>query len=246
MPLDAAFGSPLFWLLAVTGVVLTGISKSGFAGGAGVVAVPLMALLIPVPTAIVIMLPLLLLMDIRSVQLYWRHVDWPLLRRILPAAILGIAIGALFIGRLSESQLQLLLGSLCLVFSCWGQLNRLLGRLPGSAWIWGTLSGISSTLLHAGGPPINIYLIARRLPKLQWLATVCVFFGAMNSLKILPYTLLGQWHVSALLISLLLLPAALLGVWLGYLIQAKVDEQRFLLICRLLLFASGLMLLLER
>ena len=59
----------LFWLVAVLGVILTGVSKSGFAGGAGVVAVPLMALFIPVSQAVVIMLPLLLLMPNKSCEL---------------------------------------------------------------------------------------------------------------------------------------------------------------------------------
>ena len=58
-----------FWILAILGVTLTGISKSGFAGGAGVVAVPLMSLYIPFEHTVVIMLPLLIVMDYKMMPL---------------------------------------------------------------------------------------------------------------------------------------------------------------------------------
>ena len=61
---------PIFWLLAIIGVIFTGISKSGLAGGAGVVAVPLLALVISVPEAAALMLPLLLIMDVRTISMY--------------------------------------------------------------------------------------------------------------------------------------------------------------------------------
>ncbi|MFC6632990.1 sulfite exporter TauE/SafE family protein [Microbulbifer taiwanensis] len=235
--------SPLFWLLAIAGVTLTGISKSGFAGGAGVVAVPLLALVMPVPLAVFLMLPLLLAMDIKTVQYYWRHADWVQLKSIVPAAVAGITVGGLLLGRLPEDWLKLLLGILSIVFALWQRLAPLLGAMKGAAWLWGGISGLTSTLIHAGGPPINIYLIARQLPKLDWLATAGIFFGIMNAVKVIPYLLTGDWTRDLFLMSLLLLPVALAGVWLGRQIQGRISERQFALCCRALLLASGILLL---
>lgn len=240
--------SPLFWGLAIIGVLLTGISKSGFAGGAGVIAVPLLSLLIPVPIAAALMLPLLLVMDAKSLNYYWHSVSWQELKQILPAALIGITVGGYLLGELSSNLLQILLGIFCIIFSLWKKLLPLLGRIPYAGFIWGTVSGLSSTLLHAGGPPINIYLASRQLPKRIWLATAAVFFAAMNLIKIIPYTLTDQWQseflISELLIiDLILLPISLIGVWLGYLLQQRISEVHFMTVCKSLLFLSGLGLL---
>lgn len=236
---------PLFCLLAFIGVVLTGVSKSGFAGGAGVVAIPLLALVVPVTDAVAMMLPLLLIMDVRTIQYYRGQADLSILRRVIPAAIAGIAIGGLLLGRVDSETLQLVLAVISIVFASWQELAPVLGKLIGGPWFWGTLSGLSSTLIHAGGPPINIYLLGQALSKPIWLATAAVFFGAMNVIKLIPYTLNDQWNVNNLIAAAALIPVAFFGVWLGKVLQARLDETRFVLACRGLLFVSGVMLLVK-
>ncbi|MFT7410447.1 MAG: putative membrane protein YfcA [Oleispira sp.] len=241
--------NPLFWGLAIAGVLLTGISKSGFAGGAGVIAVPLLSLVIPVPMAAALMLPLLIVMDAKSMQYYWQTVCWRELITIVPAALIGIVAGAYLLGELPSNLLQLLLGIFCIAFASWKRLTPLLGRLPHAGLIWSVISGLTSTLLHSGGPPINIYLATRRLPKRNWLATAAVFFAVMNIVKVIPYSLTGQWDSfaldptlsapSLLLIDIILLPFSLIGVWLGYRLHTKISEENFMLACKSLLFLSG-------
>lgn len=241
MPVD----SPFFWLLAIVGVLLTGISKSGFAGGAGVVAVPLLALVISVPQAAALMLPLLIIMDMRTIQYYRRHLNWQVLKGVLPAAVLGIAAGGLFMGSLSDQLLQIGLGLFCIVFALWASLSSLFAKLSGAAWLWGTISGLSSTFIHAGGPPINIYLISLKMNKLEWLATAGVLFGLMNLIKLIPYTINSQWNMQLIIIAAMLTPVAWLGVSVGKRIQEKISEQYFTQACRHLLLFSGAMLLLK-
>ena len=116
LPLD----NPLFWGLAVVGVVLTGVSKSGFAGGAGVVAVPLLALVIPVQQAAALLLPLLLVMDARTVALYRSALsDWRGLIHIGIAALAGIAIAGSAMGSFSQQGLQIFLALFCIAFALW-------------------------------------------------------------------------------------------------------------------------------
>ncbi len=242
LSIDAPY---LFVSMAIVGVILTGISKSGFAGGAGVVAVPMLALVMPVEQAVTLMLPLLLLMDIRAIRLYRLHLNRALLRRLMPPALVGIALGGWLLGRLPEQGLQLLLAVLSIVFACWQPLLKRLRHIKGFASGWGLLSGLSSTLIHAGGPPINAYLMTLELSKLRWLATTSMMFGLMNVVKIIPYTLADAWRIELFWLSLLLAPVAWLGIGLGYRIQARISEVHFLLLCRILLLGSGCLLALK-
>ena len=235
--------NPFFWILAITGVLLTGISKSGFAGGAGVVAVPLMSLIIPVPVAAALMLPLLIIMDAKSVHYYWRSVDWHEFKLIAPAALIGIIIGGYLLGELSNNVLQLILGIFCIVFALWKRLTSILGGLPYAGIIWGIISGLTSTLLHSGGPPINIYLATKQLSKRNWIATAAIFFAVMNIVKVVPYSITNQWNYSLLLANIILLPISLIGVWLGYRLHFKISEAHFMTACKSLLFISGVLML---
>lgn len=245
--------SLVFWGLAIIGVLLTGISKSGFAGGAGVIAVPLLSLVLPVPIAAALMLPLLIVMDAKSLHYYWRSVRWQEIKMIAPAALIGIIAGGYLLGELPSTLLQLLLGIFCIVFAVWKKLTPILGRLPYAGFIWGAVSGLTSTLLHSGGPPINIYLATRQLPKYDWLATAAVFFAMMNLIKIIPYGLTGQWQSDLLVtdlpipplfvIAIILLPVSLIGVWLGYRLQTNISEAYFMSACKGLLLFSGFALL---
>jgi len=236
---------PLFWLLAIIGIVLTGISKSGLAGGAGVVAVPLLALIMPVQNAVILMLPVLLVMDAKTIHHYRHYLDLTILKRIIPAAIVGIILGGLSLNYINNATLEILLGVISIVFALWQALTPYFAKIKNAGFFWGTLSGFTSTLIHAGGLPINIYLISQAMPKLNWLATTAVFFGFMNLTKVIPYTLAGLWQAELFWLSLLCAPLALIGVKLGYVLQSKINQAQFMLIARALLFVSGVLLVLK-
>jgi uncharacterized membrane protein YfcA len=89
---------PWFYLLAIPALLLTSVSKGGFGAGLGVLAVPLMALRLPVPQVIAIMLPIICLMDIASVWSYRGQWDATILRMTLPGALLGILLGSASFG----------------------------------------------------------------------------------------------------------------------------------------------------
>lgn len=224
------------------GILLTGISKSGFANGAGVVAVPLIALVAPISQALSIMLPLLILMDVQTIRYYKQHLDRKLLFRLLPAAILGITLGGFLLGSISDQLLLPILCVLCIVFSVWQPVLKRIHILHKSGPFWGILSGLTSTLIHSGGPPINAYLVTLGLDKLRWLATAGAFFASMNVIKIIPYTLAGTWEPELFVVTLIFIPLAWLGIWLGRSIQQRISNERFSQFCRILLFVSGSML----
>ncbi len=235
----------LFWLVAVLAVLITGISKSGFAGGIGVIAVPLLALHIDPLRAAAIMLPLLIFMDFLSIRYWWGKQRNEILLLLIPAATLGIGLGYLLYDVLNPQLIKLLLGVMSVVFALWGLLKGLSFAVADMPWVGrlaGFVAGLTSFVAHAGGPPVNFYLLPMKLSKEDFLATAVYFFAAINFIKLLPYAVLGQINTDNLLIALLLAPVAWIGVKLGLVIQKKISSELFVNLMFVLLLIIGLKL----
>jgi len=241
-------GDPSFYLAALPAILIAGISKGGFGGGIALVAVPLMALVIPPAQAAAVMLPILILMDAIGVVAYRRLFDMAALRVMLPGALVGIALGGLAFDRLSPAALRLIIGVIALVFvasyACGGGARRA-ARKP-SPWLGalcGAISGFTSTLAHAGSPPAQIYLLPLRVDKTVFVATSVVFFAAVNLIKLVPYALIGQFSATNLLTALILAPLAALGMVLGIRLHGLVDAATFYRLCYVFVALTGLKLI---
>ncbi|MFN9448704.1 MAG: sulfite exporter TauE/SafE family protein [Rubrivivax sp.] len=238
---------PAFYAVAVPAAFLLGLSKSGFASGIGILAVPLVAQRISVPEAAAITLPWLMAADVMGLQQLWRERDAALLRVLLGAGLSGIALGWALFGWMSPDQVSVMLGVLTMAFLA----QRLL--LPPSAqgrvaprWVGrvlGVVSGFTSFIAHAGGPPIQAYLLPMRLPALKVAGTSAVFFASINLAKVGPYAHLGLWEPRNLLTSLVLLPLAPLGVWLGVKALRRIDNTWFYRLAYAGMALTGLKLL---
>ncbi|MDB5799965.1 MAG: hypothetical protein JWL63_904 [Rhodocyclales bacterium] len=237
------------WIVTAIAVLLTGISKSAFGGALGGIGVPLMALWLPPGMAVAVMLPILCVMDMFGVRAYWQKWSLADLRIIIPGGLVGIVLGTLAIGALPDNTVKACIGAIAVLFM-FDRLLRLRDRLrldaePGATagGIWSALAGFTSTLAHAGGPPILVYLMGRRLPKEKFVATSAVFFTVINAAKILPYIWLGLFKRETLVLAVVLAPLAPVGVWLGLHVMRKVPERAFFLSATLMLGASGCKLL---
>ncbi|MFY9514245.1 MAG: sulfite exporter TauE/SafE family protein, partial [Rubrivivax sp.] len=93
--------------------------------------------------------------------------------------------------------------------------------------VLGTASGFTSFVAHAGSPPIGFYVLPLKLPPLVFSATMAVFFAAINLAKWIPYAWLGLIDSRNLLSSLLLLPLAPVGVWIGLYLIKRVSPKLF-------------------
>jgi len=239
---------PLFYLIAVPAVLIVGIGKGGFAGGLGIVAVPLLALVSSPIQAAGIMLPILCVMDVTGVKAWLTRWDRKLMARLWPPALIGIIVGALTFRYVSETFLEILIGTLALLFSLryWlGGRIRLGLSLPDrpAGWLWSGMSGYTSFVAHAGGPPLMIYLLPKKLDKSVFVGTVTIYFAGVNYVKLIPYGLLGQLSAENLGTSLLLAPAAIIGVKLGVWMHDRVNAVLFNKLMYLFLFCAGLKLL---
>ncbi|RYY72387.1 MAG: sulfite exporter TauE/SafE family protein, partial [Comamonadaceae bacterium] len=107
---------PAFYAVAIPAVILLGISKSGFGSGFGSLAVPIMAIAIPVPQAAAVLMPVLLVMDALGLHAYRRDFDWALIKFLLPWGLLGTAIGTLLFKALDQHLVAGLVGVCTLGF----------------------------------------------------------------------------------------------------------------------------------
>lgn len=236
---------PWFWALAIPAVALTGISKGGLGGGAAV-STPLMALAISPAQAAAIMLPVLCIMDIAGVRMYLGRWDRRIMRIIVPAGLLGCAIGALTFRHINDDWLRIMLGVIALGFLLWTFYPRKnLSRKPRDAagWFWGTLAGFTSFITHAGSPPVMVYLLPQKLDKEAFVATSLVFFFALNYAKILPYLWLGLFDARVLGIAAMLVPVGIAGIYVGLWMQRRIDARWFYRLIYALLFLTGTKLL---
>lgn len=229
----------LAWTLIALSTYLTGVSKGGFAGGFGGLSVPLMALAIGPIEAAGLLLPLLLVMDFFTVKAWWGRHDTAEFRRLVPGLAIGVVVGTLLIGSLDEDGVRVLLGVLSLVFAVYMVLRPAASRAISTGWAIpaGIGCGFTSFLAHAGAPPLNLYLIPRRLSKEAFIATMALLFAAVNLMKLGPYLWLGEINLTSAWASLLLVPVAWSGVRSGLWLQHRVSEVLFY---RLIIIAMAL------
>lgn len=242
----------LFWLSAACSVLLIGVAKGGFGAGVGVLATPLMALTIPVAEAAAILLPLLILCDIVAFTNYRNTYDRTSIKVLLPGALIGIVAGGLFFGYFTGNDhlLKAGIGVLAVLFVLF-QATRayLTGALKkrrphvAEGVAMGALAGFTSTIAHAGGPPLAVYLLPQRLSQALYVGTTAWFFGVTNALKLVPYWYLGLLRTGNWGAILLLAPFTFVGVKLGMYLNDRFSEKWFTRIVYTVLLLSGLHLI---
>jgi uncharacterized protein len=237
---------PHFYAVAVPAVLLMGISKSGFGSGFGSLAVPLMALAVTVPEAAAILMPLLLVMDLLGIAAFRKDFDRRLLAFLVPYALLGTVLGALLFKLMDSRWVAGIVGVLTLLFLA----QRLLfppkaDSPPPPRWLGAVLTtttGFTSFVAHAGSPPINAYVIPLKLPPVVFTATMAFLFFVVNLSKWIPYAWLGLLDGRNFATSLLLMPIAPLGVWVGVRMARRINPQLFYRLVYTGMFLTGVKL----
>lgn len=239
---------PFFYAVAIPAVILLGLAKGGFAG-IGVVAVPMMALAVSPVMAASITLPILLVQDVVSVWAFRKSWDKNLLKLMLPAAAGGIFLGWALAAFVDESAVELAVGLVAMLFA----LQRLWAEravkaaaevvaTPGRPWLGvlcGIAAGFTSQIAHAGGPPFQIYVLPRRLPRDVFIGTSAIFFAVVNWMKVPAYIALGQFTPKVLATAGVLLPLAVASTWAGVWLVRRVPAEGFYKVIYVLLVAVG-------
>lgn len=238
---------PFFYMIAAPAVVLLGVSKSGFGAGFGSLAVPMMALAVTVPQAAAILMPVLLVMDLLGMAAFRKDVDRALLRFMLPYALLGVVLGALLFKLLDARFVAAIVGGFTLLFLAQQMLLKTdPNGPPPPRWMGGVLlvvSGFTSFIAHAGGPPVNAYVMRLKLSPVLFTGTMAYLFFFINMAKWAPYAWLGLLDMRNFGTSLVLLPLAPVGVWIGVRMARTLNPVLFYRLIRIGMFLTGCKLL---
>jgi uncharacterized membrane protein YfcA len=231
---------PLFYLLAVVGVVLLGLSKGGFFG-LGVMALPLMSLSVPPMQAAAIILPTALAQDALTVWTYRR--DWSAwnLKIMIPSMAVGIAVAGLFAASLSAAHVRLAIGLIAGAFVLRHWLGARFERLAPkpdalTGVVFGLVGGFTTMLANAGGPAWQMHLLPQRLDKFTYVGTFTMLFAASNVIKIPAFGALGQLTGENLAIGAVLLPAAVIANYAGIWLVRRTPSELFFRIVYVLMF----------
>jgi uncharacterized membrane protein YfcA len=235
-----------FFLVAGLAALLVGLSKGGLSM-AGALGTPLLAMVMSPVKAAALLLPIFVVSDWFGLYAYRREFDKRNLMILIPAGIAGIGIGWLSSAVVSERMVGLLIGVIGIAFclNAWRLRNH--PPVPRPADIprgvfWGAIAGFTSFVSHSGGPPYQVYVLPQRLSKTVFAGTTTITFAVINLVKLLPYWQLGQLDVVNLKTSLLLMPIAVAGTFIGVWLVRIIPQRTFFVFIHVALFVLSIKL----
>lgn len=219
-----------FWGLAILASVLVGLSKGGLPV-VGILSVPVLSLAISPVTAAGLLLPIYVVSDMFGLYAYRRAFDRRVLMILAPAATLGVGLGWATAHLVPDEMVGGVVGLIGASFAA----NLLLRRgdpdkrpvATGPGLFWGTLTGFTSFVSHAGGPPYQVYVLPLKLDKMVFAGTSTILFAYINAIKLVPYYALGQMSLDNLGIAAWLSIPASLAVLAGVRLVRIVPTRLF-------------------
>jgi hypothetical protein len=263
VPADALTGPAVYLAGAGAAAFLVGLSKAGFGGGIGALATPLVLVLVPGPTALSLMLPVLIGCDVFTLRRFPSEWDRRAFRAVAPWMFAGLFAGLWLLvefarrGARGDLWIRLAAGAVVAGLTAVSLLRpapRAAGArrraAPGAAVaaVTGLACGVTTMLAHAAGVLMNLYLLARRPTPAAFVGTSTRIFLLFNTLKI-PFfvaatPLAGRPFLTPATFAhgLWLLPAGYAGVRLGAALTRSLSPARYRAVVTALLLATGLYL----
>jgi hypothetical protein len=220
-------------LMAVAASICIGLSKAGLAGTA-TLNVVLMAQAFGAKPSVGLVLPLLIAADLMGFWVNRGAGTWRQVWKIAPAAMLGVILGWVLLGRIDNHAARPIIGWVIvgllifhLLITTKAQATAFLSGHQGFSWVMGLIAGVVTMLANAAGPVMTVYLLAQHLPKREHLGVFSRYFLFLNLFKV-PFSAdLGIINSRSLLTNAVLLPAVVLGVILGWQILRRIPQKPF-------------------
>ncbi len=225
------------WCALILCGVCIGMAKTGI-NGLGTVIVPILAFIFGAKPSTGIVLPMLCAADLFAVVYYRRSAEWKYIIRLLPWALAGFALALLTDHWVPDKGFKTLI-AICiligLVVMLWNEWKAKDTHVLSAWWftaLFGIIGGFSTMIGNAAGPVMSVFLLSVRLPKNSFVGTAAWFFMIINYLKLpLQYFVWHNINKNTLLLDLSLLPAIIVGLWLGIVFVKKYQKKTIALSC---------------
>ena len=248
-----------WWLVIFLGVMLIGVTKSGFGSGVGLMIVPMMTIAcahvatLGEKATLPLMLPLLIVGDLIAVWQYRHLFSLNIVKKLLPGTLVGVILGGLLLWWFENQQedvaaalIRLEIGFECvlLVGLHWWRVSRGLGDTVYAptalaSFGVGAFAAISSTLAHAAGPIIALYLLPQKLDRQLFVGTCAIYFFILNNAKLPAYYLSGLFGNVSWRTTLQLMPLLVVGAVLGFWLNKRMNDRVFSKIVYAVTFVLG-------
>jgi uncharacterized membrane protein YfcA len=199
-----------------------------------------------------LVLPLLIFGDFVAVFSYRKHTQWHYLWRLFPWTAAGVVLGYFTLGRISDHTARILIGWIIVSLAALSFWRRFAApnEEKAASFHWsvgaviGMTAGFITLIANAAGPLMAIYLVAMRLPKMEYVGTAAVFFMLLNLFKVPFMVDLGLITTQSFSFNLMLAPAVLLGALAGRWLLKHVNQKLFEQLVLLLSALGGILLIL--
>jgi uncharacterized protein len=246
------YADPIFYLVGLPAVFVMALSKGAFGGGLAIIGVPMLSLVMSPIEAAIVVAPLVSFMDFFALNSFgpktWSKPD---LTWLVPGLLVGIAIGYVFFALVDPRLVTLAIGAVTIAFAAdyfLRGMRRVAGERPVAPLLGlfaGTVSGFTTFIAHAGGPPAQMYLLYRGLNKTLYAGTNIALFTLGNFIKLVPYGLLIWAQPHTLLLAALLAPVVPVGVWIGKWMHDRLEQRRLYFWCYVLLTLAAAKMLFD-
>ena len=238
---------PVAYLVYATLVVFIAYTIKGLSGfGSGLIAVPLLAFILPLKVVV----PVLGLLSyggtiIQSITLR-KKAQWKLIFSLIPFSLAGVVLALWLLVNLDQNLLSLFLGMFVIVYSLYTfKPVQSINTTKYGTVIAGCLGGFIGALFGTGGPFYVIYLKLRQLDKGQFRATIASIFLLDGAMRISAYGASGLYTQQVITLTLIFIPVLLIALYAGNHVHVKINEHQFNRMISLILFFSGIMLVIK-
>lgn len=239
------------WLMIMIAALVIGMGKGGLKG-VDMLNVTLMAFVFGGKSSTGVVLPLLCMADIAAVSYYNRHAQWSHFWKLTPWMMLGILIGV-FVGKdMNEALFRkimavIILVSIGIVLMMEYRKSKDVPTHPLFTASTGMAAGITTMLGNLAGAFANLYFLAMRMTKNDFIGTAAWIFLFMNLFK-LPFQIFYWKNITmtTLKVDLMLIPALALGFWAGIKIVAKLRDDNYRKVIIALTLIGSIVMLFRR
>lgn len=246
-------------ILVAIAVFGSAVIKNSVGIGAGIFLLPFLALVFPPKLALGLGAPAMLISDLIGIRNYWREWNKRELVILVPPAVAGVFAGVVIIKTVPDTMFKFGVGVVAVLFSSYHLVRPFFKRAPSKSVIqhnkacdpktslilvFGFLGGTASTVIHAGGLVMSIYLLHRPVDKRAFVATLVSFFAVLNSLKVGAYLEIGILSANTAFLVAAMSPVIILGGWFGNFLNMRFSQELFRAIVLIIILMIGMRLLL--
>jgi uncharacterized membrane protein YfcA len=237
------------WVTAevVCVIFVATLVRSAFGFGEALVAVPLLALAVPVEVAAPVAVLASITVAFIAVMQDWRRVHLRSAGLLVLSTMAGIPVGLLVLKAVPEPIVKTVLAALIIGFAIFSLLGRGKHELKNDrfAWVFGFSAGVLGGAYGVNGPPLVIYGSLRKWSPEHFRATLQGYFLPASVVGMCGYWMVGLWTPAVSRFYLWSLPLVIVATFLGRMLNQRMGAREFAVYLNVGLILIGIVLMLQ-